>query len=39
MWLTHGAQALGRRARNFAYMRKINAEMFAYMRKKVYLCT
>lgn len=24
---------------NFAYMRKIIGEKFAYMRKKVYLCT
>lgn len=26
------------RGNNFAYMRKIIGEMFAYMRKNVYLC-
>lgn len=25
--------------KNFAFMRKIMGKMFAYMRKKVYLCT
>lgn len=37
--LTCRVQADCVRTKNFAYMRNKSKEKFAYMRKKVYLCT